>query len=82
MPKVREARHLKYEPGLSHRQTAAALRNGYSTVGADVRWAQAAGCRFDPESVDSDDHPGKTPVGRSDGSVCVMILGFPTPATT
>ena len=43
MPSVREVLRLKYELGRSHRQIAAALGIGHSTVGAYVRRAEAAG---------------------------------------
>ena len=43
MPSVREVLRLKYELGRSHRQVAAALGIGHSTVGAYVRWVEAGG---------------------------------------
>ena len=43
MPSIREVLRLKYELGRSHRQIAAALGIGHSTVGAYVRRAEAAG---------------------------------------
>ena len=43
MPRVREVLRLKYELGRSHRQIAAALGIGHSTVGAYVRRAKAVG---------------------------------------
>ena len=45
MPSAREVLRLKYELGRSHRQIAAALGIGHSTVGAYVRRAEADGDR-------------------------------------